>query len=428
MTMFHVRYVASACLVISTTDLRILCDPWFTDGVYEGSWYTYPKTENPIDLIGDVDFIYISHIHPDHYDPKFLRNYFRKYGTKQLLIPSFYPNHLLHKASLDGFQARVVESFEVGNTKISITPNLTGSISDIDSALIVTHSGMSFLNLNDNVFNDSQNQAIHDLLEDLRFAAIGYSPAGPYPQTYFNDEESLTLESQKIRELSINKFLTYMHEFQPKAALPFAGQYVLGGQLHSLNEYRGCPDATDLLGLDPRVVVLSDSPDSHYDLVNQRVVGSTRVEPYSIRDYATRIREISRAPLSYEIDLHIEESRLPIHRLLKSAYFRAHDRSECNTPYFFFIQTRSGEDGWLMSADRNSKYFERMRESEAVEVALARSASLSRLTIDYRLLFGLITGIYHWNNAEVGSLYRTSRLPNLHNRAAQQFLNFLQVV
>lgn len=428
MTVFNVRYVASACLVISTTDLRILCDPWFTDGIYEGSWYTYPKTENPIDLIGDVDFIYISHIHPDHYDPTFLHNYFRKFGTKQLLIPSFHPNHLLHKATLDGFQVKVVESFDVGNSKISLIPNLTGSISDIDSALVVTHCGMSFLNLNDNVFNDSQNQVIHDLLEDLRFAAIGYSPAGPYPQTYFNDEKSLALESQKIRELSISKFLTYLREFQPKAALPFAGQYLLGGQLHSLNKYRGCPDATDLLGLDPRVIVLSESPDSHYDLVNQRVVGSTRVEPHSIRDLATRIKEISRIPLRYEIDLQIEQTRLPIHRLLKSAYLRAHDKSECDTPYYFFIQTHSGEAGWLMSADRNIKYFEPMGESEAMEIALARSASLSRLTIDYRLLFGLITGIYHWNNAEVGSQYQTRRVPNRHNRAAQRFLNFLHVV
>jgi len=426
--MFNVRYIASACLVVSTTDLRILCDPWFTDGIYEGSWYTYPKIEDPIDLIGDVDYVYISHIHPDHYDPTFLHNYFRRFGTKQLLIPNIYPNHLLKKATLDGFQAKVVEGFDVGNTKISIIPNETGSVSDIDSALVVTHRGMSFLNLNDNVFNESQNQVIHDLVEDLRFAAIGYSPAGPYPQTYFNDVESLTLESRKIRELSIGKFLTYLHEFQPQAALPFAGQYLLGGQLHSLNEYRGCPDATDLLGLDPRVIVLSDSPSSHYDLVNQCVVGTTRIEPYSIQVYATRIREISQTLMSYEADLHIEQARLPIHRLLKSAYLRAHERSECDTPYYFFIQTRPGEAGWLMSANSNNKYFELMGETEAVEVARARSAPLSRLTVDYRLLFGLITGIYHWNNAEVGSLYRTSRLPNRHNRAAQRFLNFLQVV
>ena len=64
----QVEYVYSACVVLRTPDVSILCDPWFTDGVYHGSWYTFPVHPDPVAYIGDVDYIYIYHIHPDHYD------------------------------------------------------------------------------------------------------------------------------------------------------------------------------------------------------------------------------------------------------------------------------------------------------------------------------------------------------------------------
>jgi len=51
----------------------------------------------------------------------------------------------------------------------------------------------------------------------------------------------------------------------------------------------------------------------------------------------------------------------------------------------------------------------------------------SIIEIDYRYLFGLLTGVYHWNNAEVGSQYMTTRVPDEYNRSVQRFLNFFVV-
>jgi hypothetical protein len=44
-----------------------------------------------------------------------------------------------------------------------------------------------------------------------------------------------------------------------------------------------------------------------------------------------------------------------------------------------------------------------------------------------RYLFGLLTGLFHWNNAEVGSQFQTRRIPDQFSREAQNFLNFLTV-
>ena len=62
-----VKYIYSACIITETPDIKILHDPWFTDGIYDGSWFQFPKVADPINSIGNVDLIYISHIHPDHY-------------------------------------------------------------------------------------------------------------------------------------------------------------------------------------------------------------------------------------------------------------------------------------------------------------------------------------------------------------------------
>ena len=77
------RYIYSACIVTVTPDTRILHDPWFTEGVSDGSWFHYPKVTDPIKSIGEVDLIYVSHIHPDHYDGEFLKKYFSEYGVKR---------------------------------------------------------------------------------------------------------------------------------------------------------------------------------------------------------------------------------------------------------------------------------------------------------------------------------------------------------
>ncbi|NDF83386.1 MAG: MBL fold metallo-hydrolase, partial [Actinobacteria bacterium] len=54
-------YIYSACIVIETADVKVCCDPWFTDGIYEGSWYQYPKIKDPLTAIGKIDYVYISH-------------------------------------------------------------------------------------------------------------------------------------------------------------------------------------------------------------------------------------------------------------------------------------------------------------------------------------------------------------------------------
>ena len=68
-----IKNLYSACIQITTKNLTILCDPWFSQGIADGSWYLFPKPKNALRCIDDPDLIYISHIHNDNYDSKFLK-------------------------------------------------------------------------------------------------------------------------------------------------------------------------------------------------------------------------------------------------------------------------------------------------------------------------------------------------------------------
>jgi UDP-MurNAc hydroxylase len=62
-----IHFLKSATTIIESDDVKILTDPWLVDGEYYGSWFHYPPYDFDPKTFDDIDFIYISHIHPDHF-------------------------------------------------------------------------------------------------------------------------------------------------------------------------------------------------------------------------------------------------------------------------------------------------------------------------------------------------------------------------
>ena len=64
-----------------------------------------------------------------------------------------------------------------------------------------------------------------------------------------------------------------------------------------------------------------------------------------------------------------------------------------------------------------------------MKVRYIYSASIEIETRDLKILCDpwFTDGIYHWNNADVGSMFFTKRKPDVFNRKVQQFLNFFSI-
>lgn len=421
-----IKYIYSACIVTKTKDVTILHDPWFTEGIYDGAWFHYPKIENPFTSIGEVDYIFVSHIHPDHYDSSFIKQYFDRFGVKKIIIADHERNHLYKKMCIDGFAPIVLkDDLIIGNTSIKIVPHITGSTSDIDSAIIIklfhNDNNHCVVNVNDIVFDDAMIAKIKDVAGNIDILLCGFTGAGPYPQTYFDlNDPQLLIESQKKKISFFERYKKLTSKLNAKVNIPFAGKYILGGKLSQLNLFRGVADPIEVLDFDQKAVVLQDNGGE----INTESMATAQTRTYAYRkeDIDAVIRSLEDKKMDYERLFCKEELvQLPIKRLLHSASRNALSMSELDYDYYYCINLSDGE--WaIINANKNSKSPLKFVNNN-YQLPIPRSEIL----IDQGYLFGLLTNIYHWNTAEVGSQFYTKRIPNTYDTKALSFLNFLSV-
>ena len=421
-----VKYIYSACVITKTNDITILHDPWFTEAIYDGSWFQFPKITNPLDSIGDVDYIFVSHIHPDHYDGKFLKEYFKKVGVKKIIIANHQPNHMLGKMRGDGFTPIVLtDVLTIGKTSIEIIPHKTGSASDIDSAIVIKYFGNDkihcVVNVNDIIFDDDMRALVKNKAKDIDILLCGYTGAGPYPQTYFScNDEQLEIEARKKKLSFFERYKLLTNTLNAKVNIPFAGKYILGGKLSHLNFVRGVADSVEVLEFDKCAVILADNG-GEIDTLTLKA-NKTRTTNYDKKEIEKVIGELKNKKMDYERLIALEEiNQLPIKRLLYSATKNAVSKSELEQDYFFCIKLQTDEYA-VINANKNAK--EVITYTTDYETL---PTPRSEIEIDVRYLFGLITNVYHWNNAEVGSQFYTKRIPNTFDKKAQTFLNFLAI-
>ena len=425
----RVRYLYSACVVIETEDAKILCDPWFTQGAYDGAWYQYPPLQNPIETIGPVDLVWISHIHPDHYDPAFLRQYFAAYPAARLVTGPQEPPYLVNKMRQDGFRPEVVETLSLGDTDLLIVPNRVPGDpkTDLDSALAVRARRLSVVNMNDNMFQPGQIARLKNFCSGGRvdFALLPYSGAGPYPQTFaFADDAALAAASARKREQFLSLFDAYLAAFDPVRAMPFAGKYYLGGALAHLNPLRGVPDAVELLERHPggRVFVLADGGRATYDLATG-IASDCRTARYDPAAIAAHLRREAAQPFDYAREIAPLDGRhLPILPLLSAAKTRARAKVTLDEPYWLVIRPEAAPSVFALNLADDAP-----PKLHPAGECFAHLAPRLEITIDERYLFGLLTRFYHWNNAEIGSHYRSLRVPETYHPPVYHFLNMLQV-
>ena len=94
----RITFLGHAGLFVETRHGSVLCDPWFTPA-YFGSWFPFPRNDrlDPAEF-GRPDFLYLSHLHRDHFDPEFLARHVAK--DTRVLLPDF-PTPFLEGALRD---------------------------------------------------------------------------------------------------------------------------------------------------------------------------------------------------------------------------------------------------------------------------------------------------------------------------------------
>ena len=412
-----VRYIYSACIVIETADVKVCCDPWFTDGIYEGSWYQYPKIQDPLIAIGKIDFVYISHIHPDHYDPIWLRKILEENPSCEIIIGAENQRHLEGKMKRDGFQPKLFHKLQVGQTELACFPNFPSYPESIDSALVVRQGTRSVVNMNDCPLDSEQIERVKMFCAGSEMVAfLPYAGAGPYPQRYlFASDAERVAEAERKQEKFLNLFTDYVKALNPRLAVPFAGLYYLGGSLRQFNASRGVPDAVSAAQRAPGVGVVLQEGIGEIDLVNFSVHNARQTE-FSAEEIDLYLTAASTEPFAYERYPMADPAEL--FSEFAKAVESALRRTKLRVAAWLCVTLGDGTYGCVKLVDGS---------------AVQRLSSLEQLNpreeihLDARLLFGLLHRKNHWNNAEIGSHFEFRRVGMEYSKPLYDFLSFLHL-
>jgi len=445
-----VTFLKSATVIVEAGGKRVLMDPWLVDGEYYGSWAHVP----PFDwqrhghLLESIDYIYISHVHPDHVSRKTME---RLPKQVPVLIHRYEDPFLKRIIEQLGFGVRELphnQRFDLGGrAEIAIlaadhcNPELCGRFfgcgaiearygsTQIDSLAVVTDGQHTLVNANDCPYELSK-AITADFVETrgpVDFLLMGYSGAGCYPQCFPNlssEERLAAAEAKKAQFLRQGE--QYIRDLRPRWFMPFAGTYALSGRYAELNDLRGVPllseafayySASQIAEQAGARCLLLDSGGS-FDFADETVRGWFRAMDPELR---RRYIEEDLATRTYEFD----EDPLPqlcmLTRLLPACYARMERRrkaigfSSRTNVYVPLVNGRSAR----IPMDGSG--------CAVVDAAEKRSdPAYVEFTVDPRLLARILRSprLAHWNNASLGSHIRYDRRPDRFERGLYHVMNF----
>ena len=77
--MNKLEFVNHSCVIISNKNISLAMDPWIEGSVFNNSWNLLVKTPDYlIERLKKADYVWFSHEHPDHFNPKNLGIFSKK--------------------------------------------------------------------------------------------------------------------------------------------------------------------------------------------------------------------------------------------------------------------------------------------------------------------------------------------------------------
>lgn len=230
-----------ASMRIDTAAGSILCDPW-VNPAYFASWFPFP--DNSLldwESLGAVDYLYVSHLHRDHFDAAHLTRFVSKKAT--VLLPEYPTSQLEDELREIGFtsflRTRSNEVHELdGGLRVMIQALISPTDGPIgDSSLWVEHDGVRLLNQNDARPTDLTTFAE---LGHVHAHLLQFSGAIWYPMVYELPAAAKTAFGKQKRDRQFDRTWRYIDDLKASHVFPIAGPpCFLDDELWHLNDIHG---------------------------------------------------------------------------------------------------------------------------------------------------------------------------------------------
>ena len=213
-----------ASMRIDTPAGSILCDPW-VNPAYFASWFPFPdNSQLDWETLGQTDYLYVSHLHRDHFDAEHLERYISKKAT--VLLPEYPTSELEDQLRELGFNDFVKT---VSNEPVTLDGGLTIMIQALtsptdgpigDSSLWVEYDGVRLLNQNDARPTDLGE---FNRLGHVHAHMLQFSGAIWYPMVYELPEAAKTAFGKQKRDRQMDRTVRYIDDLKASWVFPIAG-------------------------------------------------------------------------------------------------------------------------------------------------------------------------------------------------------------
>ncbi len=212
-----------ASVLIETAHGSVLTDPW-VNPAYFGSWFPFPdNSQLDWDAYGQADYLFVSHLHRDHFDPEHLRKHVSKKTT--VLLPEF-PTSELEDALRDcGFTSFLKpasgEPIEVDGLQVMIHSLISPTDGPIgDSSLWLSDGQYRVLNQNDARPSDLE---VFRELGPVDAYLVQFSGAIWFPMVYELPARAKQAMGRSKRDRQFDRTLRYIEELDAAYVFPMAG-------------------------------------------------------------------------------------------------------------------------------------------------------------------------------------------------------------
>lgn len=229
--------VAHACLLIEVGGLKILTDPWIAGPSWGGNLWVYPPAKVTPEDFDDVDVIYFSHAHEDHFQRECVERLPQETKERaRVLIPEFGIPYFEKAVRRAGFaNVTVMQHEETVDLAAGVRAHmLLNDRGDHDSSFVVEADRSTLFLQTDSVFSQEEAKRLGQKFDvDLLFAITVLT--GIYPAFCDMPADRMIEYARQKRERSIAYALDMTRALGAKAVVPYASDLCYLGHLFHIN-------------------------------------------------------------------------------------------------------------------------------------------------------------------------------------------------
>jgi len=213
--------VSHACMYVEHAGTSVLIDPWIVGSCYWRSWWNFPEPSDELVASLRPDYIYLTHLHWDHFHGPSLRRFPR---STKILVPTTIGTRFRDDLEWLGF-TDVIEVPHGG--RVALAPGFDLHSYQFghptDSAVVITDGRTTLFNVNDTKLFGAPLAQITRQFKSIDFVFKSHSSASPIPYCIegYEGRFSELLSPQDY----IEEFASFGLHVGARYAVPFASNH-----------------------------------------------------------------------------------------------------------------------------------------------------------------------------------------------------------